>query len=87
MNQKWKYYGEEKQDFERFLIFLNIKNIDKIEKNWAQWRVYSHVERRIEPLGSHVSFASRKKWKRQKIEKIEILDWDTLEILKFQLCF
>ena len=25
MHQKCKYYREEKQDFERFLIFLNIK--------------------------------------------------------------
>ena len=25
IHQKWKYYGEGKKGFERFLIFLNIK--------------------------------------------------------------
>ena len=25
MHQKWEYYREEKQDFERLLIFRNIK--------------------------------------------------------------
>ena len=32
MHQKWKYYREEKQDFERFLIFLKIKISAKPEK-------------------------------------------------------
>ena len=31
--QKWKYYREEKQDFKRFLIFLNIKMSAKSKKN------------------------------------------------------
>ena len=34
MHQKWKYYREEKQDFERYLILLDIKmsaNSNKIE--------------------------------------------------------
>ena len=33
IHQKWKYYRIEKQDFERFLIFLNIKMSAKSEKN------------------------------------------------------
>ena len=32
MHQKWKYYIEEKQYFERFLIFLNIKTPAKSSK-------------------------------------------------------
>ena len=32
VHQKWKYYREEKQDFERFLIFLNIKMSAKLNK-------------------------------------------------------
>ena len=87
IHQKWKYYREEKQDFERFLIFLNIKMSAKSKKYWTQWRVYSYVERRTEPLGCHVLFVLRKKWKRQKLGKIEILDWDTLEILNFSYVF
>ena len=31
-HQKWKCYREEKQDFERFLIFLNIKMSAKLNK-------------------------------------------------------
>ena len=62
-------------------------NIGKIEKNWTQWRVYSYVERRTESLGCYVLFVSKKKWNRQKLEKIEILDWDTLEILNFSYVF
>ena len=30
--QKWMYYREEKQDFKRFLIFLNIKMSAKLNK-------------------------------------------------------
>ena len=32
MHQQWKYYREEKQDFERFLILLNIKMSSKSNK-------------------------------------------------------
>ena len=32
MHQKWKYHRKEKQDFERFLIFLNIKMSSKSNK-------------------------------------------------------
>ena len=32
IRQKWKYYREVKQDFERFLIFLNIKMLTKSNK-------------------------------------------------------
>ena len=32
INQKWEYYREEKQDFERLLIFLNIKMLAKSNK-------------------------------------------------------
>ena len=32
IHQKWKYYREEKQDLERFLIFLNIKISAKSQK-------------------------------------------------------
>ena len=87
IHQKWKCYREEKEDFERFLIFLNIKTSEKSKKNWTQWRVYSYVERRTEPLGCHIFFVSRKKWKRQQLEKIEILDWDTRLILNFSYVF
>ena len=87
IHRKWKCYREEKEDFQRFLIFLNIKTSEKSKKNWTQWRVYSYVERRTEPLGCHIFFVSRKKWKRQKLEKIEILDWDTREILNFSYVF
>ena len=44
VHQKWKYYRGEKQDFERFLIFLNIKLLTKLKKNElneefiAMWR-------------------------------------------------
>ena len=44
INQKWEYYREEKQDFERLLIFLNIKisaKSNKIELSaefMAMWR-------------------------------------------------
>ena len=32
IHQKWISYREEKQDFERFLIFLNIKMSAKLNK-------------------------------------------------------
>ena len=32
IHQKWEYYREEKQDFERLLIFLNIKMSAKSNK-------------------------------------------------------
>ena len=32
MHQKWKYYREEKQDSERFLIFFNIEMLAKSNK-------------------------------------------------------
>ena len=32
MHQQWKYHREEKQDFERFLILLNIKMSSKSNK-------------------------------------------------------
>ena len=44
IHQKWKYYREEKQDFERLLIFLNIKmsaksnKIELSEEFMAMWR-------------------------------------------------
>ena len=44
MHQKWKYYREEKQDFEKFLIFLNIKitaksnKIELSEEFMVMWR-------------------------------------------------
>ena len=44
MHQKWKYYREEKQDSERFLIFFNIEMLaksNKIELNegfMVMWR-------------------------------------------------
>ena len=44
IHQKWKYYIEEKQDFERFLIFLNIKmsaksnKIELSEEFMVMWR-------------------------------------------------
>ena len=44
MYQKWKYYREEKQDLERFLIFLNIKmsaksnKIELSEEFMVMWR-------------------------------------------------
>ena len=46
--QKWKYYKEEKQDFERFLNFLILK-----------CAVCSYVERKAGPLGCHVPFVLR----------------------------
>ena len=44
IHQKWKYYREEKQDFERFLIFLNTKmstksnKIELSEEFMVMWR-------------------------------------------------
>ena len=44
IHQKWKYYREQKQDFERFLIFLNIKmsaksnKIELSEEFIAMWK-------------------------------------------------
>ena len=44
IHQKWEYCREEKQDFERLLIFLNIKmsaklnKIDVSEEFMAMWR-------------------------------------------------
>ena len=64
MYQKCKYYREEKQDFERFLIFLWQNQI-----SWTQWEVYGYVERWRDPLGCHVPFASRQKWKRKMFKK------------------
>ena len=32
MHQKWEYYREEKQDFQRHLLFLNIKMSAKLNK-------------------------------------------------------
>ena len=32
MHQKWKYYKKEKENFERFLIFLNFKMSAKSKK-------------------------------------------------------
>ena len=43
MHQKWEYYREEKQDFERHLIFLDIKmsakwnKIELREEFMAMW--------------------------------------------------
>ena len=53
MHQKWKYYREEKQDFERYLICLNIKmsaKSKKIERDNNK----PYVERTIDPLDRHV---------------------------------
>ena len=50
MHQKWKYYREEKQDFERFLIFLNIKmsaksnKIELCEGFMVMWREEQPLE-------------------------------------------
>ena len=42
IHQKWKYYREEKQDFERFLIFLNItaksNKIELSEEFMVMWK-------------------------------------------------
>ena len=44
MHRKWKYYREEKQDFERFLLFLNIKmstksnQLELSEEFMVMWR-------------------------------------------------
>ena len=44
MHQKWKYYREEKEDFERLLVFFSIKMLAKSnktelsEKFMAIWR-------------------------------------------------
>ena len=62
----------------QYNITLKIKMSAKLKKLnsmkslliWTQGRVYSYVERRTEPLGCHVPFASRQKWKRQKNVKI-----------------
>ena len=55
--QKWKYYREEKQDLERFLIFsikMSAKS-NKIELS-EEFRAMS-----CQPLGCHVPFVSRQK--------------------------
>ena len=67
IHQKWEYYKEEKQDFERLLIFvikMSTKS-NKIELSEGQWGVY---ERRTDPLGYHVPILSRQNWKRKKSE-------------------
>ena len=42
MHQQWKYYREEKQDFERFLILLNMSSksnkIELSEDLMVMWR-------------------------------------------------
>ena len=50
MHQKWEYYRENKQDFERFLIFLNIKmsaksnKIELSEEFMVMWRAEQPLE-------------------------------------------
>ena len=50
MHQKWEYYRENKQDFERFLIFLNIKMSAKSNKTelseefMVMWRAEQPLE-------------------------------------------
>ena len=70
-------------DFSYFLILKHQQN----RKNWTQEKVYCYMEKRTEPLWFNIPYVLKKKWKRQQLEKIEVLDWDTLETLKFQLCF
>ena len=53
IHQKWKYYREEKQDFERYLIFLNIKMSAKSKKIERESNK-PYVERTIDPLDRHV---------------------------------
>ena len=70
--KKWKYYREEKKDFEIFLKSLNIKMSVKLEI------------KRTDPLGCHVPSVLRQ-MKNTNFEYTEILDWDTVVVLKFQL--
>ena len=56
IHQKWKYYREGKQEFERFLIFLNIKvseksnKIELSENFMAMWRDEQTLWNVISPL-------------------------------------
>ena len=61
MHQKWKYYTEENQDFERFLIFLNIKMLAKLNKIEFSEEFKVMWRKRTDPLGCHVPFVPRQK--------------------------
>ena len=61
IHQKWKYYREEKGDFERFLIFLNIKLLAKLNKIELSREFIFMWRERTYPLRSHVPFLSRQK--------------------------
>ena len=56
IHQKWKYYKDQKQDFERFLIFLNIKIWTKLKKTElneefkAMWREEQSLSSVMSPL-------------------------------------
>ena len=61
IHQKWRYYREEKQDFERFLIFLNIKMSAKSKKIELS-EEFIAIRREESSLwdACHVPFTSRK---------------------------
>ena len=61
IHQKWKYYREEKQDFERSLIFLNIKMSAKLNKIELSEEFMVMWRERTDPLGCHVPSVLRQK--------------------------
>ena len=59
--QEWKYYRGEKQDFERFLIFFNIKMSAKLNKTELSEKFMVMWRESADPLGCYVPFVSRQK--------------------------
>ena len=100
IHQKWKYYREEKQDFEKLLIFPNIKMSAKpkkllIEELIVIWREEQSLWDVMPPLYRDKNEKDRSlkrvsdfRYFRLKFSlKCEIFFQLTLGILTFQLCF
>ena len=67
MHQKWKYYREEKQESERFLVFFNIKMLAKSNKIELSERFM--VMWREEQILWDVSLSIETKMKKTKVSE------------------
>ena len=94
VNQKWQYYRDEKQDFERLLIFLTTKMSAKSNKEQTLWDVMfplypdkNKKDKSYNKMSDKLQIFSDGCFRITFCFKREIFFQLTLEILKFQLCF
>ena len=88
IHQKWEYYREEKQDFERLLIFLNIKmsaksnKIEFSEEIMTFWREKQTLSDVMFPLYPDIN--EKDKSLKRMSDKFQIFsDW----YFRINLCF